>query len=69
MIHLVELLVLCSSLIPLSPKVNKFYVALRSFSLPYIQAYGNQIKGFVPVAPVGVSSFDPPRKVKSKVYV
>lgn len=40
-----------------------------SFAHPYLQMFGEEIDGYVPVAPVSVSSFDPPEAVREKLLV
>jgi len=39
----------------------------RSFSIPYINKYGDEIDGYVPVAPVSISSLAPPTNTKDSV--
>lgn len=39
----------------------------RSFSIPYINKYGKEIDGYVPVAPVSVYSLDPTNSVQNNV--
>eukprot|EP00803_Ostreobium_quekettii_P006552 evm.model.scf_1561.1 EVM.evm.TU.scf_1561.1 scf_1561:5925-9095(-) len=39
------------------------------FSLPYLEEYGEEMDGFVPVAPVGVSTFNPPQPVRDSLWV